>query len=142
MPIIFQSRLPPITLLCQRGDESGLRRRQRILRDNADIGGAGKAYALASRFSTDGMTAAPAATPTMSAICWRIGGAHELAGLQILQVVIRDGGAGKHDRRDKQGEGDQQRARFRRGRDRKRDESRTSLWRECRYRKSGCSMRR
>ena len=28
-----------------------------------------------SRFKTDGITAAPAATPTMSAICWRMGDA-------------------------------------------------------------------
>jgi hypothetical protein len=28
---------------------------------------------LARRFSTEGITAAPAPTPTMSAICWRIG---------------------------------------------------------------------
>src|SRR5687768_6214166 len=34
-----------------------------------------KPYAFASRLSTDGITAAPAATPTMSAICWRIGDA-------------------------------------------------------------------
>src|SRR6185295_235779 len=30
-------------------------------------------YAFVSRLSTQGITDAPAATPTMSAICWRIG---------------------------------------------------------------------
>ena len=32
-------------------------------------------YAFARRLSTDGITDAPAATPTMSAICWRLGDA-------------------------------------------------------------------
>ena len=48
----------------------------------------------------------------MSAICCRQRRrADELAGLQILQVVVRDRRAGEDDRGDEQGEGDQRRAR-------------------------------
>ena len=62
--------------LRERGDQRRLRRGQRIRRDARRRSRApAKPYALASRLSTDGITAAPAATPTMSAICWRIGDA-------------------------------------------------------------------
>ena len=90
------------------------------------------------------MTGAPAATPTMSAICWRHRrGADQLAGLQVLQVVVRDRRAGEDDRRDEEREGDQRRPRLGRRRQReRRAPTRTGRSTGCRRPRSGCSRRR
>ena len=69
MPIIFQSRLPPITP-CARlemsvawGAGSGFGATTPMFAAPANP------YAFVSRLSTKGITDAPAATPTISAIC-------------------------------------------------------------------------
>ena len=75
MPIIFQSRLPPITPCASAEISVACGAGSGFSATTPTLAAPANPYAFASRFSTDGITAAPATTPTMSAICCRLGDA-------------------------------------------------------------------
>ena len=108
------------------------------------FGGAGKAVGLRQQVQHRRNHHRARATPTMSAICCRHRRrADELPGLQILQVVIRDRGAGEDDRRDEQRKRHQRRPRLGVGvHDEDQERGARDDRRGCRRRRSGCSTRR
>ena len=111
MPIIFQFEVAADDALRERGDQRRLRSRQRIRRDHADIGRAGEAVGLGQQVEhhRNHGRAGDDADDQRDLLAHRRG-ADELSGLQVLQVVVGDRGAGEHDRRDEQREGHQRRA--------------------------------
>src|SRR6187397_695981 len=112
MPIIFHSRFPPMTpwasaemsVACGAGSGFGA--------ITPTFAAPANPYALASRLSTDGITAAPAPTPTISAICWRIGEAPTSCPVFRSCRLSFEIVAGKNDRGHEESDGDERRARF------------------------------
>ena len=112
MPIIFHSRLPPITpcasaeisVACGAGSGFGA--------THADVRRAGEAVRLGEQVEhgRNHRRARADADDQRDLLAHRRR-ADELAGLEILQVVVRDRRAGEHDRRDEQRERDERRPR-------------------------------
>ena len=69
MPIIFQSRLPPMTPWASAEINVACGAGSGFCAMTPTFGAPAKPFDCASRFRIGGMTAAPAMTPTISAIC-------------------------------------------------------------------------